>query len=87
MIILGHYYVTVLLAKMLIWAPFSQLMCTFYFCVKPWLLADMKAYFRTARSHIKVKHVLTNHKRGLPALKIKYYMMATHWFVFSDLSE
>ena len=24
MIILGHHYVTILLAKMLIWAPFSQ---------------------------------------------------------------
>ena len=36
MIILGHHYVTILLAKMLIWAPFSQLMCTFYFCINPW---------------------------------------------------
>ena len=30
---LGHHYVTILLAKMLIWAPFSQSMCTFYFCI------------------------------------------------------
>ena len=28
MIILGHHYVTILLAKMLFWAPFSQSMCT-----------------------------------------------------------
>ena len=28
MIILGHHYVTNLLAKMLIWAPLSQLMST-----------------------------------------------------------
>ena len=25
-------------AKMLIWAPSSQSMCTFYFCINPWLL-------------------------------------------------
>ena len=31
MIILGHPYVTLLLAKMLIWVPFSQTICTFYF--------------------------------------------------------
>ena len=35
MIILGHHCVAVLLAKMLIWAPFSQLMCTFSFCISP----------------------------------------------------
>ena len=29
MIILGHHYVTILFAKMLIWAPFSQSMFTF----------------------------------------------------------
>ena len=32
MIILGHHYVTILLATMLIWALFSQSMCAFYFC-------------------------------------------------------
>ena len=35
MIILEHHYVTVLLAKILIWAPFSQLMCIFSFCINP----------------------------------------------------
>ena len=35
MIILVHHYVTILLAKMLIWAPFLQSMCTFYFCINP----------------------------------------------------
>ena len=34
------------------------------------LLENMKAYSRTTSSHIMVKHVLTNHKRGLLALKI-----------------
>ena len=93
MIILGHYHVTVLLAKTLIWAPFSQLMCTSYFCINPWLLADMKAYFRTARSHIKVKHVLTNHKRGLPALKIRYILYDGHsltcflWLVWINIQS
>ena len=38
MIILGHHYVTILLAKMLIWAPFSQPMCTFYFYINPWII-------------------------------------------------
>ena len=35
MIILGHHYVTILLAKTLNWAPFSQSMCNFYFCINP----------------------------------------------------
>ena len=34
MIIQGYYCVVILLVKMLLWAPFSQLMCTF-FCIKP----------------------------------------------------
>ena len=38
MIILVHHYVTILLAKMLIWAPFLQSMCTFYFCINPCIL-------------------------------------------------
>ena len=33
MIILGHHCVAILLALMLIWAPFSQSMCTFSFCI------------------------------------------------------
>ena len=33
--ILGYHYVTILLVKMLIWAPFLQLMCTFSFCINP----------------------------------------------------
>ena len=33
MIILGHHYVTILLAKTLNWTPFSQSMCNFYFCI------------------------------------------------------
>ena len=32
MTILGHHCVATLLVKMLIWAPFSQLMCTFTTC-------------------------------------------------------
>ena len=35
MIILEHHCVTVLLAKILIWAPFSQSMCAFSFCINP----------------------------------------------------
>ena len=35
MIILGHHYATILLAKMLIWAPFLQSMRTFYLCINP----------------------------------------------------
>ena len=34
-IILSYYCVAILLAKMVLWAPFSQLMCTFSFCIKP----------------------------------------------------
>ena len=33
--ILGHHYGEILLAKMLIWAPFSQSMYTFSFCINP----------------------------------------------------
>ena len=33
MIILGHHSVAILLAKILIWAPFLQLMSTFPFCI------------------------------------------------------
>ena len=33
------------------------------------LLANMKAYSRTAISHIKIECVLTSHKRGLLSLK------------------
>ena len=36
-IILWHDYVTILLAKILIWAHFAQLMHTFSFCINPWL--------------------------------------------------
>ena len=35
MMILGHHVVAILLAKMLIWAPFSQSICTFSFCINP----------------------------------------------------
>ena len=43
MIILGHNYVTILLAKMLIWALFLQSMCTFYFCINPCLYTLLAA--------------------------------------------
>ena len=46
MIILGHHFVAILLAKMLIWAPFSQLMCTFSFCINPWA-HTLESSFRT----------------------------------------
>ena len=35
MIMLGHHCVAILLAKMLIWAPFSQSMCTFFSVLTP----------------------------------------------------
>ena len=34
---IGNHYVTILLAKMLIWETFSQLMCTFSFGINPCL--------------------------------------------------
>ena len=34
-VILSHYCNPILLAKMLIWAPFSQSMCTFSFWINP----------------------------------------------------
>ena len=37
-VILGHHYVTILMVKKLIWAPFSQSMCTFSFLLTPVLL-------------------------------------------------
>ena len=40
MTILGHHFVAILLAKMLIWAPFSQSTCTFSFCINPYLLNE-----------------------------------------------
>ena len=36
-IILGHHCVAILLAKMLIWGPFWQSMCTFSSCINPCL--------------------------------------------------
>ena len=33
MIILGHHFVAILFAKILIWAPVSQSMCAFSFCI------------------------------------------------------
>ena len=36
MIILGYYYVAILFAKILIWPPFLQSMCTFSFCINPY---------------------------------------------------
>ena len=53
--ILGHHYATILLAKMLIWAPFSQSMCAFYFCINPCLLSlivmliDLQCWFSLLR--------------------------------------
>ena len=35
MIILAHHHVAILLAKILIWAPFSQSMSAFPFCINP----------------------------------------------------
>ena len=35
MIVLGHHCVAILLANMLIWAPFAQSMSTFSFCINP----------------------------------------------------
>ena len=35
MIILVHHHVAILLAKILTWAPFSQSMCAFSFCINP----------------------------------------------------
>ena len=34
-------YIIMLLAKILIWAPFLQLMCTFSFCINPWKLSSL----------------------------------------------
>ena len=42
-ITLGHHYVTILLAKMVIWAPSSQSMYAFYFCINPCLFCLMPA--------------------------------------------
>ena len=36
MIILAHHCVAILLANILIWAPFAQSMSTFSFCINPW---------------------------------------------------
>ena len=33
MIILGHHFAAILFAKILIWAPVSQSMCAFSFCI------------------------------------------------------
>ena len=53
-------------------------------CYTSTLLANKRTYFRSANSHIKVKLVLTNHKRELPALKNRFInMMATHYNLFS----
>ena len=35
MIILGHHFILILLAKKLIWAPFLQSMCNLSFGIKP----------------------------------------------------
>ena len=41
MIIFGHY-VTILLAKIIIWAPFSQSICAFYFCINPRIILSFR---------------------------------------------
>ena len=33
---MGHHFFAILLANILIWAPFSQLMCAFSFSINPW---------------------------------------------------
>ena len=48
MIILGHHCVAILLAKILIWAPFSQSMCTFSFCIN----SDIYLYMYIIYIHI-----------------------------------
>ena len=47
MIILGHHYVTISLAKMLIWAPLSQPMCTFYLSINPWAYTHQENVLKT----------------------------------------
>ena len=34
--ILDHHFDAILLAKLLMWAPFSQSMCTLSFRINPW---------------------------------------------------
>ena len=58
MIILGHHYVTILLPIMLILAPFSQSMCTFYFCINPWLIFIRARYYLWFRWFVKHKNLV-----------------------------
>ena len=52
MIILGHPCVAILLEKMLMWAPFSQSMCSFSLCINPWYFCDEKKGFDTQQALI-----------------------------------
>ena len=59
MIILGHHCAAILLTKMLIWAPFSQSMCTFSFCINPCIV---KEFIVTKCSVMETQNLVANPK-------------------------
>ena len=48
MIALGHHCVAILLANMLVWAPFAQSMSTFSFCINPCMGPEKNARYHNS---------------------------------------
>ena len=62
MIILGHHCVAILLAKMPIWAPFSQSMCTSSFYINLWSWSMISYVFYSSFSlHDSLENAISEH--------------------------
>ena len=93
MIILSHHCVAILLAKMLIWGPFSPLTCTFSFCINPWYIhIHIHTYTYTLYTYIFQKTRWTFWKwSSFTNLsftnldKIKRFMSNLHWYIIYNI--
>ena len=70
-IIFGHHHNAILLAKMLIWAPSPQSMCTFSFCIKP-LPAFMEGHFLEKTETLKSSTVYKVSKKRYVTFILHY---------------
>ena len=87
MIILAHHYVAILLANILIWAPFAQSMSTFSFCINPW--SSLKLVFSIflyiyiyIYILLKTKHFKNHEKCFLFHLKCPFHSQDIQFFSF-----
>lgn len=89
MVILGHHFVTILLAKMLIWTPFSQSTFTFSFCINPRQkhLTYMTDMLPGPRSFAKLSILGVCRAPARLCVTFPFGEMATYWLQFRAFFE